>query len=90
MPAILIQRATSLFRTATGFEQCRALVSRDGKYSVIDTQGKTIAEIPYRVLGDYSAGLAVVQHPRSGTTATLIPMAKSSSSPVSCPPGKYN
>src|SRR6187399_347032 len=58
----------AVFSTATSFEEGRALVSRDGKYSVIDTQGKTIAEIPYRVLGDYSSGLAVVQRARAGTT----------------------
>lgn len=58
----------AVFSTATPFEQGRAIVSKEGKYSVIDLQGKTVAEVPHRVMGDYSAGLVVVQRARAGAT----------------------
>lgn len=83
----------AVYTTATPFEQGRAIVSKDGKYMVIDAQGRTVNEIAHRVMGDYSAGLVVVQRARNGSTPSAYGYAdrdgKMVIEPKFMPAGKF-
>ncbi len=53
------------YTVAPEFTNDRAIVmSQDGKYSIIDRTGRTIAAIPYRPLGTFHQGLCKMQRPR--------------------------
>ncbi len=41
-----------------------AVVSKESKYSLIGKSGKSLAEIPYRVMGDFHSGLLRVVRDR--------------------------
>ncbi|MBM3756308.1 MAG: WG repeat-containing protein [Acidobacteria bacterium] len=57
------------YTVAPEFVDDRAIVmTEDGKYSIIDRTGRTIASIPYRPLGRFHQGLCKMQRPRGEKT----------------------
>ena len=49
------------YDVAGDFRDGRAVVMKDGKYGLIDPSGQRVADIPFRVLGEFHQGLLRVQ-----------------------------